>query len=212
LNQVFLNLLVNAAQSLDVGRAAENCVAIKTWTDQSDNAIIEISDTGAGIPESAMDRIFDPFFTTKQIGSGTGLGLSVCHSIVTSIGGQITVRSQVGEGTTVRVRLKPAEDISAHPADKQPASGPVKSQRKELRILVVDDEPAVARSLRRALHGHQVTVSLNGRDAMDRIIFITGGAFTQRAKDFLESIPNKWLEKPFNIQEIQELVRQRAAA
>lgn len=249
LGQVFLNLLVNAAQSLDVGRAAENCVAIKTWTDQSDNAVIEISDTGAGIPESVLDRIFDPFFTTKQIGAGTGLGLSVCYSIITSIDGRITVRSQVGEGTTVQVLLKPAADVAVRPADKPRASEPVKSQRKELRILVIDDEPAVARSLRRALHGHDVTVSLNGREAMEeikkdpsfdlifcdlmmpevsgvelyqeathqapgieqRIIFITGGAFTQRAKDFLESIPNKWLEKPFNIQEIQELVRQRAA-
>ncbi|MHB1590031.1 MAG: sensor histidine kinase [Sulfuricella sp.] len=100
LNQVFLNLLLNAAQAImDQGR-------ITVQSDAAGNEIrIRISDNGCGIPAGNLDRIFDPFFTTREVGSGTGLGLTVCRDIVQAHGGRIEVESKVGAGTTFTVYL-----------------------------------------------------------------------------------------------------------
>src|SRR5262249_29796154 len=77
LGQVFLNLLVNAAQAIPEGHANENEVRVTTRTDEDGHAVVEIADTGGGIDPEALPRIFDPFFTTR--GTGTGLGLSISH-------------------------------------------------------------------------------------------------------------------------------------
>jgi two-component system NtrC family sensor kinase len=74
---------------------------------------VEITDTGCGIPPENLGRIFDPFFTTKPLGEGTGLGLSVCQSIIAAHGGTLTVESAVGRGTTFRVTLPAAQDTDA---------------------------------------------------------------------------------------------------
>ncbi len=102
LNQVFMNLLVNAAQATPEG--AHGTITLRCGT-QADGVWVEISDTGAGIPEENLKRIFDPFFTTKPIGKGTGLGLSLSYGIVQKHGGRIEVKSQVGVGTTFRISL-----------------------------------------------------------------------------------------------------------
>jgi signal transduction histidine kinase len=99
LTQVFLNLLVNAAQAIPEGRADENVIRVRTRTDPDGRASIEVSDTGHGIPPEALPRIFDPFFTTKANGEGTGLGLSVVWGIVTKYAGTIDVKSVEGRGT-----------------------------------------------------------------------------------------------------------------
>jgi signal transduction histidine kinase len=100
LNQVFLNLLVNAGQSIvDKGR-----ITITTGT-EGDEGWVAIEDTGCGIPKDHLNRIFDPFFTTKPIGQGTGLGLSVSYAIVRKHGGRIEVDSEVGRGSRFTVRL-----------------------------------------------------------------------------------------------------------
>ncbi len=104
LGQVFVNLLVNAAHAIAEGQADRNEIRIVTQG-EPDAVIIEIQDTGSGIPADVIGRIFDPFFTTKAIGVGTGLGLSISHSIVTDLGGEISVQSEVGKGTTFRVVL-----------------------------------------------------------------------------------------------------------
>lgn len=100
LNQVIMNLLVNA------GHAIENRgeITVKTWL-KDRAAHIAISDTGCGIPEEHRVRIFDPFFTTKEAGKGTGLGLSISFEIIKKHGGDITVESEVGKGTTFTVTL-----------------------------------------------------------------------------------------------------------
>jgi PAS domain S-box-containing protein len=108
LGQVFINLLLNAAQAIAPGNVKDNEVRVVGRTAADGRAVIEVRDTGCGIPADLLGRIFDPFFTTKGAGSGTGLGLSICHGIVRSLGGQIHVESQVGKGSLFRVLLPPA--------------------------------------------------------------------------------------------------------
>jgi two-component system NtrC family sensor kinase len=103
LGQVFINLLVNAAESVPPGAPDMNEIAVVTSSDERGWAVVEVRDTGAGIPADIRDRIFDPFFTTKD--TGTGLGLALCHRLVREIGGEITFHDRPAEGTTFRVAL-----------------------------------------------------------------------------------------------------------
>jgi len=105
LNQVFMNLLINAAQSIE--KRGE--INIKT---RADNGYVEIkiSDTGSGIPKENINRIFDPFFTTKDVGKGTGLGLNVAYKIIKKHHGKIDAKSVVGKGTTFTIRIPVADD------------------------------------------------------------------------------------------------------
>jgi PAS domain S-box-containing protein len=108
LNQVFLNLFVNAAHAIaDVVKNTGEKGRIRVRTRrEGDEAVIAISDTGAGIPEDIRTRIFDPFFTTKEIGRGTGQGLAIARAVVTQKhGGTLTFESEVGHGTTFTIRL-----------------------------------------------------------------------------------------------------------
>ncbi len=105
LGQVFINLLINAAHAIPEGSAAVNEIGITTSTDALGRAVVEIRDTGSGIPAHLHARIFDPFFTTKEVGVGAGLGLSISHEIVAALGGLIEVTSEIGKGTTFRVVL-----------------------------------------------------------------------------------------------------------
>jgi PAS domain S-box-containing protein len=104
LNQVFMNLLVNAAHAIE----KQGEIKIKTWN--GDGFInVSISDTGCGIPPDKINRIFEPFFTTKEIGKGTGLGLSISYDIIKKHNGEILVESEVGKGTTFTVRIPVVE-------------------------------------------------------------------------------------------------------
>ena len=100
LNQVFMNLLINAAQAIET----KGVVTIKTWTEDGDIKV-SIADTGCGIPEEKLNSIFEPFFTTKDVGEGTGLVLSITYDIVKAHHGDISVESKVGEGTVFTVSL-----------------------------------------------------------------------------------------------------------
>lgn len=102
IRQVLMNLLINARQALSGGGTIE----IRTDIDKSQAAVLlEISDTGTGIPEKYIGKIFDPFFTTKSAGQGTGLGLSVSYGIIKQHGGDIRVKSRIGQGTTFTILL-----------------------------------------------------------------------------------------------------------
>jgi two-component system NtrC family sensor kinase len=100
INQVFMNILVNATHALD----GQGTITIRTWQ-EGDLVRIAFSDTGKGIAPEHLTKIFDPFFTTKAVGKGTGLGLSICYEIIKKHGGEITVQSTVGTGTTFTVQL-----------------------------------------------------------------------------------------------------------
>ena len=107
--QVFLNLLINAAQAIPEGNVPNNEIRISTTTDRAGRAVIQVQDSGVGIPLDVLPRVFDPFFTTKAVGKGTGLGLAIVHRIVTALKGEIYIESQVGSGTKVRIILPPAQ-------------------------------------------------------------------------------------------------------
>jgi signal transduction histidine kinase len=105
LNQVFVNLIVNAAHAMETTEQKRGRLTISTRVDE-DDVVIAVSDTGCGIPETLREKIFEPFFTTKEVGRGTGQGLSIIRSIVTERhGGSLTFESAPGRGTTFFVRL-----------------------------------------------------------------------------------------------------------
>ena len=108
LGQVFLNLLINAAQAIEIGHVESNQIRLFTGTDEQGRAVVEIADTGVGISTENLNRIFAPFFTTKPPGSGTGLGLSISLRIVKEMGGAIELSSEPGRGTVARVYLPAA--------------------------------------------------------------------------------------------------------
>ncbi len=111
LGQVFMNLLLNAAQSLPEGHDNEIEISIRS---RPPRVVVEIRDTGVGIPADIRGRIFEPFFTTKPVGVGTGLGLSICHGSVRAMGGELTFESEMGRGSVFRVALPSADEPSAN--------------------------------------------------------------------------------------------------
>jgi PAS domain S-box-containing protein len=167
LGQVFLNLLVNASQAIPEGTADQQVIRIVTRTDASGRAIVEISDSGPGIPPDVFPRLFTPFFTTKPVGVGTGLGLSICHRIVSGLGGDIVAESSPGKGALFRVILPPAHSATAI---LEPVAPVVAPAPRRGHVLIVDDEAVLARSLQRALtHEHDVVVATRAEQALARI-------------------------------------------
>jgi two-component system, cell cycle sensor histidine kinase and response regulator CckA len=245
LEQVFLNLLLNAAQAFREDDREHNRIVIRT-RDAGDNRLsVEIEDNGPGIDPSHQGRVFDPFFTTKPVGEGTGLGLAICHGIVTRLGGSIVLRSHPGRGTTFSVTLPATRrhDRPAPPAPR-PAPAPAVAAVRRGRVLIIDDEPALARALKgliEDLHDTELTTSglealsilasrefdvvfcdlmmvdLSGMDLFEelertrpevaeRVVFMTGGAFTRQAREFLERVPNRCLDKPFRLNTVLSVI------
>ncbi len=166
LGQVFLNLLTNAMHAIPEGAASAHQIRVSTRTDESGAAVVEVSDTGAGIPEHILGHIFEPFFTTKQVGHGTGLGLSISHGIVRSYGGEISVVRRDQGATTFRVRLPAGPRRGRAATEEAVPVGPLSRRR----ILVVDDEASVCRALRDALAGeHEVVSCMSGLHALSTL-------------------------------------------
>jgi len=111
INQVVMNLVVNAAHAIDPERAECGRIVVRTGIGEGE-VWIEVADNGSGIPKDVLPRIFDPFYTTKPVGKGTGLGLSLSYGIVHKHGGRITVDTEVGRGTTFRVMLPLRRDVA----------------------------------------------------------------------------------------------------
>jgi PAS domain S-box-containing protein len=166
LSQVVLNLVINAVQAIPEGRVLEHEIRISLYRAASGGVALEVADTGGGIPEAILGHIFDPFFTTKPIGVGTGLGLAICHGIVSAMGGEITVDSDPPRGTTFRVLLPPW--TAADGADASALVTPPPMPR--LRILVIDDEAAICRSLELMWKGaHEVHSTTRASVALERL-------------------------------------------
>jgi CheY-like chemotaxis protein len=166
LQQVLVNLVTNAHQALRAVPPPRQ-VTLTTRCDPTRTRIIlEVTDTGTGMPPEIQARIFEPFFTTKPPGVGTGLGLSLCQGIIEGHGGIIRVTSQPGQGTTCQVELPVGVVPESAPSslDRDDAPFPIPSSA----ILLVDDEPSVASALARLLRrdGHTVETTANGRLAL----------------------------------------------
>jgi signal transduction histidine kinase len=170
IGQVLLNLLLNAVQSLPHGRADGNEIRLATWREEGGDVVVEVADTGAGIPTHVLPHIFDPFFTTKPVGEGTGLGLAVSSRIVADHGGRIDVDSVPGEGSSFRMVLPVGE-----PARVSPAGAPAPATGLHARVLVIDDEPAIGRTITVAMPEHEVTVVTSAQAAFAR--FAAGEPF-----------------------------------
>jgi ligand-binding sensor domain-containing protein/signal transduction histidine kinase/CheY-like chemotaxis protein len=167
LAQVFLNLIINAAQALPEGRPEENEVRLVLRRMGDGQVAAEVRDTGSGIPPEVVGRIFDPFFTTKPVGVGTGLGLALCHAFITSMQGRIEVESQVGRGTVFRVTLPAAQGVVVKAARVVESKEEVSMRG---RVLVVDDDPLVSSALRRTLsREHDVEVVVSSRRALEML-------------------------------------------
>ncbi len=168
LAQVVLNLLVNAAHAIDEGDVEHNEIRIRTWS-EGDDAFFEVRDTGKGIPPKDLDQLFEPFFTTKPVGVGSGLGLSICKSIVSGYDGEIAVKSKVGEGTSLTVRL-PIRRAETGQVETHGAAEPAADPAERGRILVVDDEAPIRSILKRLLGTHHEIVTAKSGAAAQELL------------------------------------------
>ncbi len=244
LEQVLLNLLVNAAQSF-AAAGADNEIRIRLAQGPNDTVVIDVIDNGSGIPAEILPRVFDPFFTTKAVGVGMGLGLSICHNIVTAHGGTLDVQSALGQGTRFRLTLPVRSTAGGTDAPAEAAAAAATAPRRR-RVLIVDDEAPLAAMLGRMLEddfdleiassaekalevlrggpsGFDVVLcdlmmpQMNGMDfyravadlvpeLAERFIFMTGGAFTPWAAEFLASSRRPCLEKPFDYRTLRAML------
>lgn len=154
--QVVMNLVVNARDAMPTGGrlTIETSVISSTDSGSSQLACLAVSDTGQGMSDEVREKIFEPFFTTKGVGKGTGLGLAVVHGVVTQSGGQITMESSVGVGTTFRIVMPMESDSMSNQV--------VESARFATRgtetVLLVEDDNAVRRITRISLQSQGYTV------------------------------------------------------
>ena len=163
LTLVMMNLVVNAQHALQT-RAPPRRLEIATrWADGQ--VRIEVGDNGPGMPSEVAQRVFDPFFTTKPQGVGTGIGLSVCHGIVSAHQGTIAVAARPGGGTLFTV------DLPASGPDRAPAPAALDPSQIRGRILVVEDEAEIAQMMAEILRrdGHDILLASSGHEALARL-------------------------------------------
>lgn len=168
MNQVVTNLIVNAQQALGE-RPPPRHMVIATAADNERRSIrLTVEDNGPGIDPKIRSRVFEPFFTTKQPGAGTGIGLSMCLSIVSAHGGTIRIEDAPSGGARFIIEL-PLRDIESSP--DEPAPGRARPAPRQCRILVVDDESEVAETLGAMIEadGHRVDIAENGEAALRKL-------------------------------------------
>lgn len=169
IQQVLLNLIVNAEHAMQSARGSGR-LRLRTRRVGPARVALEVSDDGPGIPREIQSRIFDPFFTTKPVGIGTGLGLSLVYGIVHQHGGDISVDSEPGRGTTFLVELplldKAETDLETGGVRPPELEIPMRISGRH--ILIIEDEPTVAQLVADVLveEGHRVDVFLNSREAV----------------------------------------------
>lgn len=240
LAQAFLNLIMNGIQAYDSTAPQQAVVRIVCESDAGSVRVL-FEDFGRGISPEQQSRIFDPFYTLQESKGHSGLGLAICRDIVHRHGGDIQVDSVLGEGTRVEVRLPiPAE------FQKRAEEDSLELEMNSLpRILLVDDEPALTRAIRRVLKGlAEITVAHTADEAAEQIhsnppnlvlcdltlpdrsgmdlyaevcqsneamadlfLFLTGGAKTPKAENFLKEHADRVVFKPFESPELRERVK-----
>ena len=179
LENAILNLAVNARDAMDGEGTIRIGIENVTLRDgeagelaPGDYVRIAVSDTGMGIPPEHLEKVFEPFYTTKPVGKGTGLGLSQIFGFARQSGGDVTIDSKVGEGTTVSVYLPRASETSEQEpvhVTRADAEGPEGEQAAEgVLVLVVEDDPRVSRSTVSALEelGYRVLACESGSEAL----------------------------------------------
>jgi signal transduction histidine kinase len=163
LGQVFLNLIMNAAQALDGSGIKRNVVTVSSF-EEGPYVVVQVQDNGPGISPEVLPRIFDSFFTTKPRGVGTGLGLPISQGIVRSLGGEITVDSRPSAGAIFRVRLPAVAAPITTPAPEKTLP-PLGYSRR--RILAIDDEALLLKAYRRMLGDvHDVQTAVGAQEAL----------------------------------------------
>lgn len=178
LEQVVVNLVVNARDAMPNGGAitirTRNVTAAEASTytyvgmPPADYVLIEVEDTGTGMPPEIMEKIFEPFFSTKELGKGTGLGLSTVYGIIKQTGGFIYPESVVGKGTIFRIFL-PRHVPAEGEVPQKEAERPVQDLTGHERILIVEDEDSVRAFSARALRttGYEVFEAASGDEALE---------------------------------------------
>jgi PAS domain S-box-containing protein len=168
LSQVLVNLIVNAAQAFTEPDPTRNLITVRCSVEPDGRISVEVEDNGPGITAEVLPRIFDPFFSTKDHfkgqGRAAGIGLPVCHGLVTAMKGEISCRTRPGEGTAFKVLLQPAPRTASQPAlDGPPAA--------RGRVLAIDDEPGLLDVLSRLLGGeHEVVTCSDPRAALRKLV------------------------------------------
>jgi PAS domain S-box-containing protein len=245
--QIFVNLILNAADALPPDGAERNRIMISTRLD-GPSAVVEVADNGPGVPADLRDRVFDPFFTTKPVGEGTGLGLFVTRNLVEALGGTVVLDDAPTGGArfTIRLPTTTAPAPRAEPAAATPVPEAQSAEPVRRRVLVIDDEPQLARIFGLALGAeYDVRVFTSGRAALahlleshpydlvlcdlmmadvsgmqlfddlrrlrpgleERLVFMTGGVFDPAVADFLASVENECVDKPFDVRvEVRRLL------
>jgi two-component system cell cycle sensor histidine kinase/response regulator CckA len=246
--QIFVNLVLNAADALPPDSVERNRISIASRLEGA-TAVVEVADNGPGVPSDLRDRVFDPFFTTKPVGEGTGLGLFVTRNLVEALGGKIALDGAPGGGARFTIRLPTvASPAGSTPTPTTELAPPI-AARPRYRVLIIDDEPQLARLFHTSLSaGYDVQVFTTGRAALahllesapydlvlcdlmmaevsgmkvfeelrrlrpgseSQLVFMTGGVFDPKVAEFLASIPNECVDKPFDVRaEVRRRLRPR---
>lgn len=245
--QVLVNLLINAAQAIPEGDGRQHVIQLRTYSVSESVALLEISDSGVGIAPDVLPHVFEPFSTTKRRGEGSGLGLAISKRIVDELGGRIGIHSVLGEGCCVRIELPRTNRDAITARYRRPLPAQTKSAASsKLRVLVIDDEVAIASTLQDVLLDYDVTISVAAKQALDMLaadgrfdvvlcdlmmpgmtgpelyreacrmrpelcthfVFMTGGAFTDWAREFLERTRCPVLSKPFTVASACRVIEQ----
>lgn len=248
LTQVFINILINAAQSFDSHAVLDPVIEVRVRharpKDDRDHILVTIRDNGIGMDTPTLRRIFDPFFTTKEL-TGTGLGLSVSHRIIHDLGGSISAESTLHQGSTISVYIPCCTPQQLQQSEPQLTISSPKATNAC--ILIIEDEVMIQNLIRRILDHHQLHIcstlrdaitlleeerlepdvilcdlmlpgeggevlhehlSSNQRHLLDRVLYMTGGAFTPGAEEFLRIVQPNLLTKPFKSKELLEKIDQ----
>ncbi len=245
LGQIFLNLLVNSAQAIEPGNVSKNKIHVKAFV-KDQRVVVQISDSGPGIPEHVKKNIFQAFYTTKPVGQGTGLGLSICQSLVNRYKGQISFDSAVGQGTrfTVSFPISNGDKLAETSPESYPVRLPMNFSRG--RVLIIDDDKMLLETLSFVLASENETKSFSDAEQAlayirsgekfnailcdlmmpnmsgmefykllgesnpelcEKVIFLTGGSFTDATENFLRQPGIRSYQKPVTTQNLRKIIR-----